>query len=521
MELLVRDIGGGEPVLLLDSLGAVWDARWSDDSARIAVAGFRVIGHELYERHIFVIPRLGGSVRRLDPYLPIDWSPDGRRIAVCKGRWKKISFVDVATGKATEDSVKLDLPFTWIADMDWSPGGDRFLVRVHVEDGNEEIWTIGTHGDVDPKRVAKGRMLLAPRWSNAGESIYYVVPTGAVQSLWRVGVDKRSGESAGEPRLLMSGIAGLGERLVFSSGGSLTYARHLVDKDLWRISTSEAREAGETASTQLTRGTAMDDWPSISPDGRQIAFVRVTGEVSNVFTVPIDGGAARQVTFMDSPCQSPVWSPDGLEIAFCSYEEGTYKLWKVSAVGGAADVFENTSTEENSRIAWAPGMNILYYPTGVNSGLRILDPDTGDESWLVERAMARQVGTGFSGEAIISPDGSRVAVHWLRKSRGETGIWVISQEDSSHALVLKGHKHPFAWSRDGEWIYYYDAPPPIGRVRTDGSGDEIVFSLPFEEINPHPVLSMSPDGQYIVGGFEVKTPSDIWLVENFDPTIQR
>jgi hypothetical protein len=41
--------------------------------------------------------------------------------------------------------------------------------------------------------------------------------------------------------------------------------------------------------------------------------------------------------------------------------------------------------------------------------------------------------------------------------------------------------------------------------------------LPFEEINSHPVLSMSSDGKYIVGGFEVKTPSDIWLIESFDP----
>lgn len=37
----------------------------------------------------------------------------------------------------------------------------------------------------------------------------------------------------------------------------------------------------------------MDDWPSVSPDGQQIAFIRVMGEASNVFVMPIEGGATR------------------------------------------------------------------------------------------------------------------------------------------------------------------------------------------------------------------------------------
>jgi len=89
-------------------------------------------------------------------------------------------------------------------------------------------------------------------------------------------------------------------------------------------------------------------------------------------------------------------------------------------------------------------------------------------------------------------------------------------EDSSKTLIAKGHKHPFAWSPDGEWIYYFDTPPPIGRVRPDGSGDEIVFSVPVEVTNTHPVLSMSSDGRRLLTTFEVKTPSDIWLIEDFD-----
>jgi len=30
----------------------------------------------------------------------------------------------------------------------------------------------------------------------------------------------------------------------------------------------------------------------------------------------------------------------------------------------------------------------------------------------------------------------------------------------------------------------------------------------------------SPDARYVLGGFKVKTPSDIWLIENFDPGVE-
>jgi hypothetical protein len=56
----------------------------------------------------------------------------------------------------------------------------------------------------------------------------------------------------------------------------------------------------------------------------------------------------------------------------------------------------------------------------------------------------------------------------------------------------------------------------ISRVRTDGSGNELVLTIPLEDVDMHPRLAMSPDARYLLGGFKVKTPSDIWLVENFD-----
>ena len=48
----------------------------------------------------------------------------------------------------------------------------------------------------------------------------------------------------------------------------------------------------------------------------------------------------------------------------------------------------------------------------------------------------------------------------------------------------------------------------------------IILSFPFKDVDRHPLILMIPDAKSLVGGFNVKTSSDIWLVENFDPDVQ-
>lgn len=95
-DLVVKDVVGGEPILLLDSLDYARSPRWSPDGTRLLVPGTRD-----GQRHLYVIPRLGGSIRRLDYYDVVAWSPDGRRVAGYYGPnpdRTNIYFIDVTTG---------------------------------------------------------------------------------------------------------------------------------------------------------------------------------------------------------------------------------------------------------------------------------------------------------------------------------------------------------------------------------------------------------------------------------------
>jgi len=75
-----------------------------------------------------------------------------------------------------------------------------------------------------------------------------------------------------------------------------------VERGLWR---------------QLTAGTARDLSPVWSPDGSEIAFVSDRAGQQQLFVISPDGGEARQVTRLPLGVSgAPDWSPDGTRLAF-------------------------------------------------------------------------------------------------------------------------------------------------------------------------------------------------------------
>jgi len=67
---------------------------------------------------------------------------------------------------------------------------------------------------------------------------------------------------------------------------------------------------------QITTGPNEDDSPAWSPDGRQIAFVSIHNDVSDIFVMNTDGSNVRQVTRELGQNIHPMWSPDGARILF-------------------------------------------------------------------------------------------------------------------------------------------------------------------------------------------------------------
>jgi len=166
-------------------------------------------------------------------------------------------------------------------------------------------------------------------------------------------------------------------------------------------------------------------------------------------------------------------------------------------------------------LAWAPGPNILY-PTSGARNFNVLNPDTGEETPLVEKDSELELY-----DAQYSPDGKKVVV--LGNRPPDYGLWVISLEDSSQIFLRKGASFPIGWSSDGKWVYSYATKGgtiKILMIGVENGQEKAVATIPFTfELGEPSIPCMIPGGRHFVIPV-YKTISDVWMFENFDPDIK-
>jgi WD40 repeat protein len=232
----------------------------------------------------------------------------------------------------------------------------------------------------------------------------------------------------------------------------------------------------------------------------------------------VAGGKPVQVTFFEhAMTASPVWSPDGQRIAFIGDQDGKAKVWMISNNGGAAQPLGNPAASDmgNNRLAWWPNKDIVYQQTGVRNFLKI-DDTTHEEKTIIQHDQS----AGWVPERpVFSPDGKRMAINWNRK---EAGLWVIALEPYSEAFLLNGPISPIGWSPEGKYVY------AIRAVATEPGREIIrVQVAPPNEVTSVATLpggvagydsaGVNPDGKEIVVSVGEEN-SDVWLMENFDPS---
>ncbi len=85
-----------------------------------------------------------------------------------------------------------------------------------------------------------------------------------------------------------------------------------VDLWIWNADGSGQR--------RLTTDAANDGAPTISPDGKSVAFTSQRGDdkAPQLYVMPLGGGEARRLTKLATGVQSPKWFADGKRLAFVS-----------------------------------------------------------------------------------------------------------------------------------------------------------------------------------------------------------
>ena len=108
------------------------------------------------------------------------------------------------------------------------------------------------------------------------------------------------------------------------------------DSDLWKVTT----EGGNAQRLTAMQGNETN--PSISPDGKWVAFSSNQYGNSDVYLMPIKGGTITQLTFHDSNDVVSSWSWDNSKIYFTSGRYNNITTYSVNIDGGTPErVFDH------------------------------------------------------------------------------------------------------------------------------------------------------------------------------------
>src|SRR6185437_14830656 len=245
----------------------------------------------------------------------------------------------------------------------------------------------------------------------------------------------------------------------------------------------------------VTNFSGVQSYPTLSIDGRSVAFVSNKDGHYNIYVGLINGGNVVQLTDDLNLKTRPCWSPDGTEIAYARLNDsGIWDIWKVPALGGVPRRFILNAADP----AWSRDGRSLAYRHSVTGAIWISD-SFGQNGH--ELASARKPGatTGFVNSAPrFSPDGREVAFgsSW----GGPYGELEVVNLDSGKVRKLT-HDNALAlspaWSADGRFIYFASSRGGtlnIWKIAENGSQLEQITSGQGDDAQ----LDISADGKRIV-----------------------
>jgi len=235
-------------------------------------------------------------------------------------------------------------------------------------------------------------------------------------------------------------------------------------------------------ATQITSGMQFDSQPRYSPDGNKIAFISDASGGEGVWIYDVETEETEQLTKgKDIEYQSPEWMPDGNYVIASKNDPGNHKIWMYHVDGGS-------------------GVAVTDEP----DNLRMLEGAFGADDRYIW--FSRRFGTWNYNASLPQ--------YQIATYDRETGEITVQSDryGSSFRPTL---------SSDGKWLVYATRHDEhTGLVKRDlKTGDESWLAYPVQHDDQEsrasrdvlPGMSFTPDNQHVVtsyGGKIWKLPID-------------
>jgi Tol biopolymer transport system component len=361
-----------------------------------------------------------------------------------------------------------------------------------------------------------------PRWTPDSSSLLYVSP-GREEEAW--GTVWEISALGGVPRRIASSISGAdvshdGRRIAFFRFGEGQVELTVAARD----GSSEKVIARLDPHSNRGVGSALYQYPRWSPDDRLIAYQAGLNFAYSIFTIPAEGGTPRRVAEEGALIQGFTWRPDGDALVY-STSSGTtvlylptFNLWEAPLEGGAArqltfgeasyltpdvrtsgllvagrvravfDVWRfpvrgsaaeavakavnlTRQTGQVQTPSVSPGDRELVYlaDSGGHGNLWVLNLASGETRQITFEADPRVA----VGVPVWSPDGKAIAFVSTRDNPpGNVGIWLV-RPDGTDLRKVEPHGGWACWSHDGR-VLQYDTLPELVLKRMPAEGGPAV-----------------------------------------------
>ncbi len=340
----------------------------------------------------------------------------------------------------------------------FSPDGKQVAFAVNGKN-DSGIYTTLVGGE-KPLRLSSDPSSCCPTWSPDGKEVAFARFSGGEVAIYVV-----SALGGTERRLYTGPASEFPQTMDWSPDGRfIAISRSDPDRTHCRI---ELLSRADQSLKQLTSPSSqeLDYAPAFSPDGMKVAFVRgsVTGMISDVFTVPLEGGEVKRVTFDNRGifCQL-AWTADSAEIVFSSDRAGGQTLWRVPASGGSPRLVAGVGTPTGSPTISRRGRQLAYQHDVVRYSIQRVD--LRDKEHPQGPALPVIEEKRRCGRPDFSPDGSKIAFESDRL--GYSDIWVCGNDGSNCQQVtsLHGVAGAARWSPNGRFLAFEYRPKEHSEV---------------------------------------------------------
>lgn len=433
---------GGQARRITSTQGLEIEPHFSPDGTQIAFTA-TVAGNT----DVYVVPTTGGNPKRLTYHPGSDrvrgWTPDGRRIVFASAR---ISAPQQAYTKlwtiGLDGALPDQIPMPRAFSAAYSPDGRRIAYEefqtAFIPDWYEaSMWRHYRGGRTHPISV----MNLADHsveklpWNNSndaepmwiGNTIYFISDRNHTANLFAYRTDTKQVTqlTQHDDFDVMTASAGA-DAVVYEQAGYI----HLLDAKSGKATRLNIEATGDLPWTrpQFKKVASMIRNYTLSATGVRAAF-EARGEI---FTVPTEKGDYRNLTqSAGAHDRSPVWSPDGTQLAWLSDASGEYQL-------------------------------MIGDPIGVNAARAVALPNTG-----------------FYSSPEWSPDGKQILVEDNHRN-----LWTLDvASGKSTRIDVDSHPDPFrqfdaTWSPDSRWVAYSkNLPSKLRAIFVYSLADQKAYQL--------------------------------------------